>query len=365
MTEFNRRRIAAMLTANAELDISDIKDPKISFSGQVDLSEYGGFFSTMTGVALEDVMISKSGFQATITPQLNDLNIWQEKHVALHFTQNPSISLKLQGSNFKMGFKTLKAEVHFGDLLNNAVASIDDLVQNGQTVKDTYSWRIDQADIPLMDSGITLNSLSGTLNLADLTDPTITLNATADLSHFSEVFKFVNSASLENVTISKHEFSGNLNLTMQDIDIWKDKNVKLHFTQNPSFYLRINSSGVKVGANSVQANVNFGNLLNNSVADIHSLGNDVYSFSVNGENNLAGTPVNISNLNGQVDLSNLKNPVITLNATASIPSMGSKFQGIALQNATISKTGFDGDIQVLLGNINLYSEDSKKIDLEF
>ena len=350
---------------NAELDISDIKDPKISFSGQVDLSEYGGFFSTMTGVALEDVMISKSGFQATITPQLNDLNIWQEKHVALHFTQNPSISLKLQGSNFKMGFKTLKAEVHFGDLLNNAVASIDDLVQNGQTVKDTYSWRIDQADIPLMDSGITLNSLSGTLNLADLTDPTITLNATADLSHFSEVFKFVNSASLENVTISKHEFSGNLNLTMQDIDIWKDKNVKLHFTQNPSFYLRINSSGVKVGANSVQANVNFGNLLNNSVADIHSLGNDVYSFSVSGENNLAGTPVNISNLNGQVDLSNLKNPVITLNATASIPSMGSKFQGIALQNATISKTGFDGDIQVLLGNINLYSEDSKKIDLEF
>ncbi len=351
---------------NAKLDISDIKDPKISFSGKVDLSQYGGFFSTMTAVSLENVQISKSGFQATITPQLSDLDIWKEKHVSLHFTQNPSISLKLQGSDFKMGFKSAKADLHFGDLLNNAVANISNLVQQGgQAIEDTYSWSVDQADIPLLNSGINLNALSGTLNLQDLTDPIITLNATADLSHYSDVFKFVNSASLEDVTISKHEFSGNLNLTMQDIDIWKDKNVKLHFTQNPSFYLKINSSGLKVGASSVQANVNFGDLLNNSIANIHSMGNDIYSFSVSGSNTLAGSPVTVSNLNGQIDLSDLKDPLITLNATASIPSMGSTFQGLALHNAKISKEGFDGDINVLLNNINLYSEENKKVDLKF
>ena len=351
---------------NAKLDISDIKDPKISFNGKVDLSQYGGLFSTMTAVSLDDVMISKSGFRATITPVLSDLDIWKEKHVALHFTKNPSISLSLQGSDFKMGFSSLKAKLKFGDLLNNAIADIDDLTQEGsEALHDTYSWSINQADVPLMNSGINLNALSGTLNLQDLTDPTVTLNATADLSHYSEVFKFVNSASLEDVTISKHEFSGSLNLVMQDIDIWQDKNVKLHFTQNPSFYLKINSSGLKVSAKSVKANINFGDLLNNSVADIHSVGNDTYAFSLGGENTLADTPVSISNLSGQINLSDLKDPIVELNATASIPSMGSQFQGISLKNATISKIGFDGDLSILLNNMNLYSEDNKKIDLRF
>ncbi|HIP29520.1 MAG TPA: hypothetical protein EYG83_01755, partial [Sulfurospirillum arcachonense] len=289
----------------AKLDIQDFSNPKISFDASIDLSEYGGVLKSVKNVDLKNVVISKSGFKASLSASLGDVDIWKEKNVKIAFVSNPTINISIDKSGFALGFSDLAAELYFGDLLNNATASIGNVMPSGgsslanmaQSAKKSakkaveevvtsndYSWSINTNNIPLMGSKVLLSELGGSIDLSDLSNPSITLNGIADLRQYGTIFKYVSQAELQAVTISKEGFSGRLITTLEEIPIWREKGVKVAFNESPEFYLRADNNGLKVGVSNINARVNFGSLLNNSIGNLRTLGNDMYGLSLSGRN---------------------------------------------------------------------------------
>ncbi len=373
---------------NASLDINDIKDPKISFNATIDLSEYGGFLSSVTNAELKDVIISKEGFSAKLSARIEDIDIWQEKRVTMSFLSEPTLSLRVDKGGLDIGVSDLSARINFGDLLNGATADIGDVLQSGKKLasdigsatksvkegvkeeikeslgSEDFSWSINGTDIQLMDSDILLKEIGGSLDLSDLSNPKITLNALADLSNYGTLFQYVRSAEISDATISKDGFEGSLITTLQDINIYREKNVKLHFNKAPKLYLKVKTDGVKIGASDIDATLYFGDLLNNAVASLSALEEDIYSWSVEGKNRLADTSIYLSNFVGKMDFSNLKDPIIEIDS-ATFEGLSEQFKNITLKSAKISRKGFDAYIYAGMDDINLYTEDTRKIDLRF
>jgi len=368
---------------NAKLDIKDFSNPKIFFDANIDLSEYKGALSSVQSVELKDVIISKSGFKASLSASLGKVDIWKEKNVYMDFLQNPTISISLNTSGFDMGFSNLAANLNFGDLLDNAEATIGDVLpQDGvssllsgvkSSVTDTgreivqetaLRWNIDINNIPLLSSNILLSELGGSIDLSDFSNPQITLNGLADLSGYGTAFKYVTKAGLKNVSISKSGFSGSLSASLSDINIWKEKNVKLVFDKSPQLNLKVNSSGVKLGITDISASVHLGTLLNDSEAKLRSLEDDFYSWEIDGKNQLADTALFLENLKGKINLADLKSPELTI-FEANVSGLDSVFKSVTLKNAKISKSGFDAYVSATMDDLELYEEDSKKIELKF
>ncbi len=378
---------------NASIDIRDFKNPKISFDADIDLSQYGGLLSSVHKAVLKDVEISKDGFKGSLSASLGDIDIWKEKRVTMSFVSDPTLSLSVTKEGLDIGVSKLNAKINFGDLLDGAVADIGDVMQAGQelsskigtystesaaesakeSVKEQvkeeiasrdFSWSITGTNIPLMGSKIKLSEIGGSLDLSDISDPKITFNAIADLSNYSEIFQYVKSAQLDSVSISKSGFEGSLILSMNEINIWKEKNVKIVFDSTPSFYLRVNNEGLKVGAKDISASVHLGDLLNNSTALLKTLEDDIYSWSIEGKNQLGSTSVYLSNFAGKIDFKDLKDPVLYIDS-ATFEGLSNKFRDVTLKNAKISRKGFDAYVSAGLDDINLYKEDNKKIDLRF
>lgn len=357
---------------NGKLDITDITNPKISFDATVDLSGYGGILASVNSATLEHAVISKTGFKADISADLGNINIWREKRVSLNFTSNPTIKLAIGSGGLDIGFSNLHAELNFGDLLNDARAVIRDTLEEGSSslggaTSRAYTWSVEGVNRPLFGSRVLLSSIGGSLDLSDFSNPSIILNASADLSGYSQIFRYIRNADLQNVKISKEGFSGSLVTSLSEIPIWQEKGVKVVFdeTAPPTFYLSIKSSGLKVGVKKLRANVELGSLLHDSVASLVSAGEDTYSWSLEGRNELGDTGVFLSALSGALNLANLKDPVINLNATADVASLGSAFRGVNLENGKISKEGFEGDLSANLTNILLFHKDDKKVELKF
>ena len=373
---------------NAKLDIKDFKNPKIFFDAIIDLSEYNGLLKSVQKADLKNVIISKSGFSASLSAHLGTVDIWKEKRVTMAFLNDPTISVDIGKSGLDLGFSDISAELNFGDLLGDATATIGNVMQRGSTsllglskkVKGAknsakekissiiessdFSWSIDRNNIPLANSEILMSGLSGSIDLSDLSNPAITLNAIADLRRYGTVFKYVRSAEVQDVTISKDGFSGSLITSLNDIHIWKEKNVKVHFNSSPAFYLKVNSSGVKVGASAIDASVYLGSLLNNSIATLRSMGDDIYNWSIDGKNRLGSSSVFLSNLKGAIDFGNLKNPRLAI-VSATVTGFRTPFNDVSLKNAQISKDGFDGYFSANVDDINIYTENTKKVDLRF
>ncbi len=374
---------------NASIDIRDFKNPKISFNADVDLSQYGGLLSSVHKAVLKNVEISKNGFKGSLSASLGNINIWKEKRVTMSFVSDPTLSLSVTKEGFDIGVSKLNAKINFGDLLNEAVADIGDVMQAGEDlsskigtssaesatenvkeqveeeiVSRDFSWSITGTDLPLMGSNIKLSEIGGSLDLSDIYNPKITFNAIADLSNYSEIFQYVKSAQLDEVSISKSGFEGSLILSMNEINIWKEKNVKIIFDSTPSFYLRANNEGLKVGAKDISASVHLGDLLNNSTALLKTLEDDMYSWNIDGKNQLGSTSVYLSDFAGKIDFKDLKDPVLYIDS-ATFEGLSDKFRDVTLKNAKISKKGFDAYVSAGLDDINLYAEDNKKIDLRF
>ena len=374
---------------NAKLDIKDFSNPKVSFDATIDLSEYGGVLKSVERANLKNVEISKSGFKASLSAHLGEVDIWKEKQVKIAFASDPTINISIDKSGFGLGFSDLAAELYFGDLLNNATASIGNVLPSGGTslgslgkysksavkkgakeaaekiiTSNDYSWSINTNNIPLLGSKVLLSELGGSIDLSDLSNPSITLNGVADLRQYGTIFKYVREAEVQKVTISKDGFSGKLITTLNEIPIWREKGVKIAFNESPEFYIRANSSGLKVGASNIDASVHFGSLLNNSIGILRTLGDDVYGVSINGRNRLGNTDVYLSNLAAAVDFGNLKDMKLRI-SRADVTGLNAKFGQVSLRSALISKRGFDGYVNAHMSKINLYTEDDKKADLKF
>jgi len=356
---------------NGRLDIQDITDPKISFSASIDLHEYGGVVKNVNNAQLQDVMISKAGFSASLSANLGTVDIWQEKNVKLSFTQDPTIQISLGSSGVNMGFSNLAANLDFGDLLPpNSIANIVNTMPTGNDSsqnQNSYTWSIDGRK-QLFSKNIFLSNLGGSIDISDFSNPSITLSAMVDFTGYDNpIFEHITSAQLSDVTISKNGFSGSLATSLTDIMIWQDKQVKVIFNPEtpPTFTLNIDSGGLKLGAQNLTASISLGSLLNNSNASLNSVGNNIYQWSIAGTNPLGSTGVSLSGLHGSIDFSDLKDPTINLNATADVSTLSSAFQGVELQNGVISKNGFSGDLSANMNDISIYKEGEKEIMLKF
>ena len=364
---------------SGEVDLRNIYDPKVIFNADVDLSGYGGVFSATTPSHLSDAVISKRGLSAALTVALGSIDIYEQKQVKLRFTKDPQIRLALLEDKLKLSFSTLSAEIDFGTMLDGAVASIEHVVESEELSRlredmesfeetlDGYRWYLDGA-FELADSGVVLSGLSGTIDLDDFTNPSIVINANANLQNYGGIFKYVRSAGIEGAKISRSGFKGDLVTTLEAIDIWTEKNVKLVFSTEkpPRFHLEAGLSGVKVGVSDLDAELHMGSLLNNSIASLSSAESDMYSWSLSGTQIIAESKLALSGLRGKVDLSDLRNPVIDLNATADLSAYGGPFEtleSVSLENTTISRNGFSSDLHANIGDIDIWAD--KEVKLSF
>ena len=356
---------------NALLDIADFENPSITFNAKVDLSEYEGILASVGEASLVNAKISKNGFSASLSASIGTVNIWEEKNVNLAFNSNPTINLGLTLDGVSIGFSDLDAQIDFGDLLQDKDTLEAAVATLGNSLNpSTYTWSIEGSPIPLFGSEILLSTLGGSVDLSDFTNPSITLHAMADLSDYGSVFEYVTAAELKEVTISKFGFSGSLAAEIERIPVFSEKGVYINFLESPEFYLSINAGGLKVGASNLNAEVELGSLLNESKATLASLSDDVYSWNIEDLAGTAGhrvadTALYLKGLSGSINFANLKNPIINLNAVGDLDGYGDRFKGITLANATISKSGFSGDLSVAMDDITIYEEGDKKAELKF
>ncbi len=386
---------AQLSTLLGEVDLSDLKNPTISLNADIDLSPYKGMFKDAKPSKITNAIISKDGFSASFSVGLGSVNIWEEKKVQLTFTKNPTLDLEIKKSSFSLGLSDLAADLDFGELLDNATASIGDISQGAKdlssdtigsfkdaaqdaakdalssaedTAKSTaYGWYIDGKK-ELGSTKVMLENLGGSLDLSDITNPSIVLNAIANVPDTHALAQYISNAGISNAKISKNGFDGTLTTTLKDINIWPEKEVKVVFDEKnpPSLNLKLTSSGLKLSVSNLDADLHLGKLLSNveeakqdAIAQLKSLEGNLYSWKLTGKNQVADSKLYLENLLGSVNLSDLSSPIINLNASADLSAYGDKFskiKSVALANSTISKDGFKADITANIDDITIWQE---------
>ncbi len=376
----------------ASLDLSNLANPKISFSSNLKLSGYTGILSQVRNLSISNALISKAGLEATAMASLRDINIWDEKKVKLSFSKTPSFSLIIS-DKLDFSLNNLNASLDFGDLFNKATAELTALKdETGNIINNTYSWSLSDGKKIVSDAKAVLNNLSGKLDLLDFENPSITFNSDLNLSAYGGSLASINNAKIMNAKISKKGLSAQTSLEINNINIYKDKNVKLKFNKNPTLKFSLTTNGYKVGLSNLDASIDFGTLLpdaratigrvlNNSdvqdaistAEDITNEGqsfiedNSIYSWELTGSYNLYGNEVSLSTLMGTIDFSTLSNPSISLNANVAFNEssfLHSYVQNVELINAHISKKGFSSQIETQLSDIPIWNEKNVKLDFD-
>ncbi|MBS9782574.1 MAG: hypothetical protein KGV43_02090 [Arcobacter sp.] len=364
---------AKLSSIGGELDLRDLSNPKILLNSKLDLSSYGGAFSSINSISLKDAVISKNGFGASANIDVQKLDIWKEKKVKLVFDENPSISFKVTSSDFNIGFSNITGRLDFGHLLDGAIAKIRKSQELAQNIYDDaqeliesdriFTWEL-SGEYPLYKNQLKLNTLSGTLDFSSLSNPIISLNANAKIDSYSDIFKYIRETSIENAQISKGGFKGSFSVEIDDIPIYKEKNVKLIFEDKPTFNLAINSSGLKLGLENLNGNVDFGTLIKDAKTSIQTLKDGLFSWSLEAQKNLASTKVLLKNLQGTLDLKNLKDPKLLLEGKVNLSKYITWLNGVGdinLINAKISKSGFSSTISANMKSIDIWKEKKVKV----
>ncbi|WP_331774390.1 hypothetical protein [Sulfurospirillum sp. 1612] len=371
---------------SGSIDLSDFSNPSIAFNALADLHNYGTVFEYVTNAGVENAMLSKSGFEATLFATLSDVDIWKDKNVKLLFNQDkpPMIKLSVTTSGLKIGFKDFSADVFFGDLLDNAKATLSSL--SG----DIYSWNLSGIH-DIQGTSLKIKEMLGTIDLSDLKNPTLNVNGSVDLSANGGILENITAVSLENSTISKEGFKGDLSIGLNGFDVWPEKNVKVEFPSGttPTVSLTLTRDDFKIGLSDINANINFGSLLDGEIialsplssttvddalqqatkgrtmptrgrrspSDFKKIGQNIsdtqtqkgiYKWSLQSSHTLlqdennANKYVSVTSISGTIDLNNLLNPIITFDAAADFThyQIGTATLGhVTLDDATISREG--------------------------
>ncbi|TLP40513.1 hypothetical protein [Arcobacter arenosus] len=375
---------------DANLDLSKLDNPKISFTSSLKLLDYTGVLSQIETLDIQSALISKDGFEASASASLRSIDIWEEKNVKLKFNNSPIISLSI-GDKLDFSIDDLDASLDFGDLFDGATTRLNALQDEANNiVANTYSWGITSSKQIVSDAKEKLKDLNGSLNLQDLENPNIVFNANLDLSSYGGAFASIENARVSDAKISKNGLSAQASLNIEHINIYKEKNVKVQFNSNPTLKLSLTTSGYNVGLFHLDASIDFGTLIPNATAsmkrvlttseiqntlsdaeDIYNQGQSFieddyqYSWDLSGSYNLYGNEILLSSLGGTIDFSILSNPVVSLDANISFNEKSflySYAQNVELLSATISKDGFTSKIQTQLNDIPIWNEKNVKLD---
>ncbi len=382
-----------LLTIDAKLDLADLTNPKINFNSSAKISGYSGILSQINQIDITNAKISKSGFSATASVDLKNIDIYKEKNVVLSFDENPSVSISV-GTKVEFSLNAGSAKLKFGQLLDGAIAQLTP-IQNAanQAINGMYNWSIKSSKNIISSAKLKLSDMRGSLNLKKLNDPKIIFSANADLSQYGGTFAKIKSAQVRRIIISRAGLSGEATLDLDDIEIYKDKNVKLHFNKNPKMVFSVSLNGFKLGLDNLDANIDFGQLLDGAIAQIRRVGDaaDVggivdkfedtkneaqafinhdfeYAWSLSGNYPLLDNSISLSALSGKVNFSDFTNPSITLNANAVFNSQEYpifKFvNSVGLENAVISKSGFEGNLSVGLDSLVIWQDKNVKLNFD-
>ncbi len=386
----NEKNILENFAAN--LDLSQLDNPKISFSSKLKLSGYSGVLSQIKELDLSNASISKNGFSATATASLNDINIWKEKKVKLKFAKVPNFSLSVK-DKIDFSLNNLDASLDFGDIFNGEVVNLDSLKDDANNIiANSYSWGVSGGKKITSTATTVLDNLKGILDLANLDNPIIIFNADVNLSAYGGALATINNAKISNAKISKKGLSAETSLDINSINIYEDKNVKLNFNANPTLKMSLTTSGYKVGLSNLDASIDFGSLLQDATATISKVVNNsdvqdaittaedvnnegqsfiendyTYTWEVTGSHNLYGNEISLDTLMGTISFANLSNPSISLNANIVFNKSSffhSYAQNVELISATISRNGFSSQIQTQLNDIPIWNEKNVKLDFE-
>ncbi len=373
---------------NAQLNINQ---KMISLGSTLRVTNSDNMLYKLLDKANISASISPSGFSSTLNFEsgLEPITILDRgavhKNVRVEFTQMPTIALKLLRDDVDISVSGGEAQLSFGDLLNDAKAQLTAAqTESKEVIAGAYNWSISGSKKIMNDVNILLSELNGTLNMNDMSNPLISLNAKMDLSQYSGLFSSLTAVNLQNSIISKEGWSADIAMHINSVDIWKPKNVKLEFLQDPVVNLKITKSDFDLGFSNINANLHFGTLLQNSVAHIggglsgkldevknsaiqsaSDLANK-YSWSIDGIKKLSDTQIAFGNLSGYLDLADISDPKILVNADVDLRQYASIFStinSVELQDAVISKNGFEGDLGISLDNLPIWPE--KNVSLDF
>ncbi len=361
-------------------DLSDLKNPTISFDTKALLSGFDNLLPNMNELNIINAKISKKGFSASASLELSGIDIWKERDVKLAFDSNPKIDIKVS-NGVEFGLDISGAKLKFGELLNGAIANLTKLeneVEN-ETV-NIYEWSLEGKKNIVSSSKAKLSQLSGKVDFIDLSNPKIILNSQLDLSSYKNGFSKINSAIINNAIVSKNGFKASTSIDMENLDIWKEKNVKLLFNQNPTLEFELTNNSFDIGFSNIDGNLDFGDLLGGALASIkksqelvEDIYNDsqeivessrVFTWDLEGTYPLYKQQMILDTLGGTLDFSSLSNPKISLNANAQIDSYSDIFKYVraaSISNAIISKTGFEGSFSAQIDDIPVYVEKNVKI----
>jgi hypothetical protein len=366
----------------------------LSLAASADLKDYTSPIIKAFDGASFSATVLPSSFSATLSkegslPPVTILDRGGEsKNVSLEFSSSPKVKLSISHGDIDFGITGGKADLHFGDLLENATAELEAL-KNGkdELVAGAYSWGINGSKKLLKDSAAQLSKLLGEVDLSDLKNPTISLNADIDLSPYKGIFTDAKPSTITNAIISKDGLSASFSVGLGSVNIWEEKKVQLTFTKNPTLDLEIKKSSFSFGFSDIAADLDFGDLLDNATASIGNISQEAndfgsgtigsvkneaediakstaYGWYIDGKRELGDTKVMLENLGGSLDLSDISNPSIVLNAIANVPQTHALAQYISnagIENAKISKNGFDGTLTTTLKDINIWPEKQVKV----
>ena len=363
------------------VDLRSLDNPSVTFDAEIDLSGYGSLFSSSKQTRIRNAKISKEGMSLDLTLALDSIDIYKEESVKMTFLQSPQLHLDVTPSGINMGFSKLEADINFGTILDGSIAHIGAIETNPDQYRTKMGRNLDtqeseisgmlwslSGEHAIAGSDIMLSGLSGSINIDDINNPTIMINANVDLSNYGSLFKYVRSAAIEEATISKDGFKATFIPSLQNIEIYKDKNVYLSFaeTSPPKFSLKVAGNGVKVGLSELDAALHFGSMIPGATAKLRQLSSASYEWRLDGKFKLGSSEIALEEMQGLVDLSDLKDPNIGLQATVNLSGYEtglSSLHAVSLSNATVSKRGFQGDLSAALDDISIWQE--KQVKLNF
>ncbi len=341
---------ARSLTLAGTADLSAYESPLIaafngaSFGATLDASGFTGFIEGGSGI--EPITILARGGAG--------------HDVALEFTEAPRLNVALKSSGVDLGVEGGAMALRFGDLMEGAVAELEALRSGAEEgASAAYAWSISGSKRLLSASQAVLSDLGGELDLSDLNAPRVVFNATADLSGYGGIASTIRSASLRNGTISREGFSAALRADVASLPIWSEKGVALNFKKPLSLGLSLSGDGVGFSIGSINAELDFGTLLADAKAEIRNVAEGTVAWSLTGAHDLAGSGVMLSGLGGSLDLADISNPGITLNAMADLSRYGGPFNLITragVEDARISKSGFEGTLVTEMERIDIWAD---------
>lgn len=329
------------------IDLRDMNNPFIRFDALMDIRRVSPLFHDTNPISIDDALVNKDGLDAAFSTQLEELDIWPEKNVALIFNDDAPqrFFLNINNDGLNIGLSNLNSTLDLGDLMDVRVRLVSQ--NNGK-----YSWRVND-EKRLGNSQIRFRNMDGEVDLEDVTSPKVKFNSRVNLSEYGGPLGEFRSIAFTDGVITSDGFRGDISAQIDEIDIWREKEVKIQFPEGetPVIKLVMTREDVQVGIRNINANLNFGELLDGQVVPLRPQ-ECSFDWALNNNYNLIrdnNGVVTVSRVEGTTNLCDLSNPFLIFDADANFSNYNFnniELNQVNLEDTKISKNGIDWNLNI-------------------